>query len=807
MSSNIYSHTNGNFLSQHLFFVAKVMEERALFDKELAFVLGICHDFGKLTSFFQNEKIHQNGKKYKAKSNHTLISIHFTIAFLKHYGISDEKVFLIAVFVINHHSDLRDMTDLISSFSVGRTDEELKPQIDDLHTLVEKVKNVYQKELVELIQKLQVHEEVREKLKTFSFETFLTQQSLKKSIKELRRLRNKFDKENNLYELFFRISYLYSLLIFADRNMASKLPKAYEIYQEKAAITSIASNLIEKKVLNFQSPKKNIRQQLFDTLNQQIVDDTINTHNIFTVTAPTGAGKTLAVLNFAFKLKEKYQKEKIIYALPLTNIIEQNYDEIKKILMEFMGDSFSDNEFNYLIKHHYLADYKVDETTDIKDTLKTVEAWNAQIVVTTFIQLFYAFSSNQASYLYRFSALQNSVIVLDEPQVLSAQHWLLIRKMLFWLVEHLHVKIILMTATKPLIFQENEYLELAKSIDFERFINKRGSRHKLVPAFHQNHSIDSMVDFVSDKIEDENSVLVVLNTKKSSIEFFNQIQAKEQDYIVYYLSTTLTPYHRKEVIAQIQESIKTQKVIVVSTQVIEAGVDLDFEIAFRDLAPLDSIIQTAGRVNRHFLRNSCESLYIVSLQKEEGKLFGEYVYEKEYLEMTKALLNGEKEESTFEIITEEYFKEVQQYNQLQAESIETIIDKLNFQTLAQKFQIIKKNDYTVPVFLNINEQAQNAYQKYKDDKAKLKDIENYEERIEFSKEIAYYKRKLYDFIVNVNKQNVVTDESEWLTVVEDDNLGFCYDFNEETNIGTGINEDNFGGIQAFFSKYKLQENY
>lgn len=796
MSSEIYSHTNGNLLSQHLFFVAKVMEERALFDKELAFILGICHDFGKLTSFFQNEKILQNSKIYKAKSNHTLISIHFTIAFLKHYGITDEKLFLIAVFVINHHSDLRDMEELISSFS-QRTKEELVPQFDDLQQRIAIVQNVYQKELLVLMQRYGIYQDVQKKLASFNFLEFLTQNTLKQSTKVLRALRNKFAEEHNLYELFFKTSYLYSLLIFADRNMASKLPFAYEAYHHKITLISIPSNLIEKKVLSFHTPKADIRQQLFDTLDRQI-ENNLDTNNIFTVTAPTGAGKTLAVLNFAFKIKEKYQKEKIIYALPLTNIIEQNYDEIKKILIEFMGDNFNNNEFSYLVKHHYLADYHLKEQTDIKDTLKTVEAWNSQIVVTTFIQLFYAFSSNKASYLYRFSALQNSVIVLDEPQVLSAEHWLLIRKMLFWLIEHLEIKIILMTATKPLIFKKKEYIELAESIDFDEFINTRGSRHKLIPVFNQNYSMETLVDFVSDNIEGKNSVLVVLNTKKSSTEFFNLIQEKEKNYIAYYLSTTLAPYHRKEVIAQIKESIKTKKVIVVSTQVIEAGVDLDFEIGFRDLAPLDSIIQTAGRINRYFLRKDCEPLYIVSLQEQEGKLFGEYVYEKEYLEITKALLNKEKKESCFEKLTEVYFKKVQQYNQLKAKSIESIIDKLNFQTLSEKFQIIEKNDYTVPVFLEINQEAKTLYQKYKNYKSKINEIKDYQTRLEFLKEINYYKRKLYNYVVNVNKKNVVTDNSEWLTVVDSENLSFCYDFDEKRKIGTGIDENSFSGIQAFF---------
>ena len=800
MSSKIYSHSNKNLLSEHLFFVAKVMEERALFDKELAFILGVCHDFGKLTSFFQEEKILQKGKKYGAKSNHTLISIHFTIAFLKHFGITDEKLFLIAVFVINHHSDLRDMQELISSFSGGRTNEELMPQIDDLQNRLESVKQVYQIELIELMQRYGVNQEIEEKLLTFNFEEFLSKKSLKQSVKDLRKLRNKFAKNSNLYELFFRTSYLYSLLIFADRNMASKLPFAYENYHKKSAIAPIVSNLVEKKVQSFNSNKDDIRQQLFDTLDKQVNSNSISNKGIFTVTAPTGAGKTLATLNFAFKLKEKYQKEKIIYALPLTNIIEQNYEEIKKILTSYMPNDFEKNEFDYLIKHHYLADYKLSEARDVKDVLSMVESWSSQIVVTTFIQLFYAFSSNQSSYLYRFSALQNSILILDEPQVLNAEHWLLIRKMLFWLVENLQVKIILMTATKPLIFEKDEYIELAEAIDFKKFIDKRGSRHKLVPAFNNTQTVEEFVDFVSEKIEGKRSVLVVLNTKKSSKEFFQLIRDKQEEYTIYYLSTTLAPYHRKEVIAEIQKNIKTKKVMVVSTQVIEAGVDLDFEIGFRDLAPLDSIMQTAGRVNRHFLRKeSVESLYVVSLKKESGKLlFGEYVYEKEYLSFTKTLLDEEKEEADFEVLTEIYFEKVKKYNQLKAQSVESIINHLDFQTLSTNFQIIEKNDYTVPVFLEINSDAKKYYQEYMRDKSKLQEIKNYEERYDFSKEVAYKKRKLYAFIVNVNKSNVATDDSEWLTVVEDENLSFCYDFDNSNKIGCGIDEDDFAQIGAFF---------
>lgn len=803
-SSEVYSHSNFNKLSEHLFFTALVMYERSAIHKREAFLLGLCHDFGKLTSFFQREKIHKIGT-YHERSRHSLISIHFATAFLDHCGVDETFGALVALFAVNHHSNLKDFNDLLTSFFKGeRRHYELEPQIEDLKNRIGEIEQVYKQEIPKLIEEyVPALKEYIPYLESFNFTSFLRSDFLKKNKKLWRTCQAGFEQEGaeRKQNYFVQISYLYALLIFADRNMAAKLPDAYKELSKRSSFL-IDEDIIEKEVRSFGSSKDDIRQRLFDTLETHVQSKSLPSNRIFSITAPTGTGKTLASLNFAFKLAKRTGKEKIIYALPMTNIIEQNYETLRRIFSQYIGMPFKQNEFSYLIKHHYLADYHLAEETDVYQTLKSVEAWNAQVIVTTFIQLFYAFANNEASYLYRFPALQNSVLIFDEPQVLNPQHWLLIRKILLQLVEHFSVYIILMTATKPLIFEQNEAFELTKQagheIHFGAFITKRGSRHKLVPHLDKTLTLNQAIDFFIEKIEVlssgiKRSVLIVMNTKKSSVEVFKQIRQKLPHYMVYYLSTNLTPFHRKEVIAKVHAAMQKENVIVVSTQVIEAGVDLDFNLGFRDLSPLDSIIQTAGRINRHFQRTELvEPLYVVKVKKDENapKGFGEYVYDNEYLRKTESLLTREFCEHEFESIIDTYFKQLKAYNALSLEKKAELLDSLNFQMLAEHFQIIEKNDYTVPVFLEVNDQASHALEKFHEKQNELDDSEEYEKRFKLKKELQYIQRQLYQFIVNVNAANKATDN--WLTIINQSDMNDYYDFDDATKIGMGIDEVKMG---------------
>jgi len=141
------------------------------------------------------------------------------------------------------------------------------------------VQQVYQKELPDLMKAYHIDQRIIDALKSFDFTTFLTEQNIKKSVKKLRHLRNRYA-EKSMDTLFFRISYLYALLIYADRNMAAKLPYAYEDYQNRREY-SVPSDLFANKVESFHTPKTDIRQRLFDTLDKQIDTITENEH-IFT---------------------------------------------------------------------------------------------------------------------------------------------------------------------------------------------------------------------------------------------------------------------------------------------------------------------------------------------------------------------------------------------------------------------------------------------------------------------------------------------------------------------------------------------
>ena len=793
-SSSLYSHSNGNLLAQHLFAVGYAMWRNAPAKKELAFLLGIIHDFGKTTSFFQEEKILKSAV-HGAPSHHTLISMYFAVWLLEQKqfdGIFDKFDTLIAVFVVNHHSSLVDFSQIQNRICKYKSSfkQELKPQINNILSRFSICEKSFRNEVVEIAKSYN-------DLPKFILDAF-SQINIKEFL-ELDFCELYCDKVLELYEDYRYLSIekrhlislstrsLYATLIYADRQMAKMLPNALseEINGNKF---SVPDTTIKDSLPTANNEQAKYRKTFFD-----IVDSNCDKESkLFTLTAPTGAGKTLAGVNAALKLQSKYKKDKIIYALPMTNIIEQTHSVLRKILLDKMDD-FEQNEFDYLLKHHYMATYDTKEESAIYDTLESAEGWKSQIIITTFVQFFSVIGGSSPSFLARMPKLQNSVIVLDEPQVLKPEHWFTIRAFLVFLVDKLNAIVILMTATKPPLFELDQVVELSYGMDFRGHLRRKG-RHKIVADFCDEICLDGLLAYLFDKgVFEKKSVLIVLNTIASVKELCRQIKDNEKlkDFNVFGLSTNLLPIHRNMVIEKINTLLSAdEKVLLVSTQTIEAGVDLDFSVGFRDLAPLPSIIQTAGRINRHGLRYE-ETLFVAKVKKDERqtKSFGEFVYDPEFLRFTENILsNGEKKEFEFENITEIYFQMVKQYIQNKAKEIEEQIATLDFQKFSEKFQIIEEDKSVIPVFVEFNEEAKKIVNIVKELKTKIENAEDYEESFKLSKLKDYEQKKLYKYIINARVKNIMLIDGQLYFQANPDD----YDFDEVSCFGDGLRVENLG---------------
>ena len=340
---------------------------------------------------------------------------------------------------------------------------------------------------------------------------------------------------------------------------------------------------------------------------------------IYTLTVPTGGGKTLASLRFALNHALKHsppdrdgQIERIIYVIPYTTIIDQNAAEIRSIL----GD---DN----VLEHH--SNLVPDKDTWRNRVLS--ENWDALVVFTTSVQFLNALFATSTNNARRMHQLANSVIIFDEIQCLPIKVVHLFNNALNFLVQNCGTSAVLCTATQPTL----DKVDSAKGAvslmkEAEIILNVQKLFDDLRRTCVQDHckpsgwEVSEVVGLVREQIKQSGSVLIVVNTKNAALTLF-EILSSAIEASAYHLSTNMCPAHRKAVIAAIKKGLepgKTKPVICVSTQLIEAGVDIDFGCVIRYLAGLDSIAQAAGRCNRNGLRSHSPAPVFVINPREEN---------------------------------------------------------------------------------------------------------------------------------------------------------------------------------------------
>ena len=315
--------------------------------------------------------------------------------------------------------------------------------------------------------------------------------------------------------------------------------------------------------------------------------------NVFSLTVPTGGGKTLAALAFALKHAAKHELRRVIYVAPYMTILEQNADAIRKALG--VGDNAAD-----VFTHYSLAEPAGDDG-DPDSASRRAENWDAPVVVTTNVQFFESLFANNPGRCRKLPNVARSVIILDECQSLPPGLVAPTCLMLNQLVAKLGCTVVLCTATQPAFdhdsLQHDERLTAVEIAPPSLALFKRLERVAVEwPEPGAKLDWPEVADLM--QAEPRRQALCVTNTKKAALAVYQELKNRGLSG-VFYLSTAMCPQHRREKLAEIRKRIAAgAPCYVASTQLIEAGVDLDVPLVLREMAPLEGVIQAAGRCNR-----------------------------------------------------------------------------------------------------------------------------------------------------------------------------------------------------------------
>lgn len=329
---------------------------------------------------------------------------------------------------------------------------------------------------------------------------------------------------------------------------------------------------------------------------------------LYRLDLPTGGGKTLAALRFAVIHAQKNDLKRIIYVAPLLSIIEQN----AKAIRDAVGDTAS------VLEHHSNL---LREETDVEEAVQTEllqETWDAQIIITTFVQFLNALFSGKMASVRRFHCLCESVIIIDEVQSLPTKMLTMFNIAVNFLVKGCGATVLLCSATQP-AFEKAKH----KMLPCERLIGESVFR-QYAPLFQRtvirdagSASVSELAERAAERLLISDSLLIVCNTKREAAEIFRELGVLTNAKI-FHLSAGMCMAHRKRTLDELNRALNgKEKTVCVSTQLIEAGVDVSFGAVIRLSAGLDNIVQSAGRCNRHGEHKDAQPVDIYRLKNEK----------------------------------------------------------------------------------------------------------------------------------------------------------------------------------------------
>lgn len=399
------------------------------------------------------------------------------------------------------------------------------------------------------------------------------------------------------------------------KQKAPSMPKLIESAQSTSAglfeanlakISELVSRIEHHDQQFFDNPNKTPLDVARCDILRQCIEKGENPafgRGIYTLTAPTGSGKTNASITFALEHAKTNHLERVIYVIPYMSIIDQTAQSFGRI---FDGDD--------VLPHYSEADYQIKDESNLteRDLKKRLAAenWNAPVVVTTAVQFFESLYSNKTSRIRKLHNMANSVIVFDEAQTLPVPFLLPCVQAIAELVEHYHCSAVLCTATQPALEDRFRTAFNDADLSIPEVANITPSQMKLFKRTTIEFMGSLEIDALADELAQHDEVLCVVNTRKKAQQLYDLLIERTQDEDgVFCLTTLQCAADRTNAIDVIRRRLHDGKTCrVVSTSLIEAGVDVDFPAAYREESGLDSILQTAGRCNREGKRPLGQSI-------------------------------------------------------------------------------------------------------------------------------------------------------------------------------------------------------
>ncbi|MGE7090641.1 CRISPR-associated helicase Cas3' [Lysinibacillus sp. NPDC048646] len=398
----------------------------------------------------------------------------------------------------------------------------------------------------------------------------------------------------------FVTMYIFSALIDADRRNSRAFEEQEEIthFEVQPLWQTFEQRLNQDLENKQQDALPNEITRLRKQMSANCFDKAAVPTGIYTLSIPTGGGKTLASLRFALRHAQFHQKQRIIYIVPYTTIIEQNAQEVREVLQAE----------DYLLEHHsnLIEDSEHDENLSFNayQAARRLNAakddWDVPIIFTTMVQFLETFYSGKSRNARRLHNLVNSIVIFDEVQSVPTHCVSLFNEALNFLTQTCNTTAVLCTATQPALQHVQNNIDIdGEIIENLPTIIQAFKRTEIIPLLKtEGWRTGEIREFIEETLTTRNNVLIILNTKKAVRDLYDQF--KYADFDVVHLSTGMCPAHRNKKLEELKEKLKNkEKFVCLSTQLIEAGVDISFECVIRSLAGLDSIAQAAGRCNRN----------------------------------------------------------------------------------------------------------------------------------------------------------------------------------------------------------------